>query len=328
MKNLSKAVIFVLLLVATGTLGACYEPIANTSADEGPGTEPPLADSTPGYSEQDETNAKSTPEDEGMTDQKGPVAGGFRANAESNLKRSGSSLASVADASNPVESRILTEYGAILLSRAKPPSKMMFTSETEVSSFQETAGVSRETVGGTAIELQPAAMEALKKALDEGRDTGLKITPRDGAEAARRSYGKTLDLWNSRFLKACDHWQKKGRLTSEQASRLKSMPIKQQVAEVLELERSGIYFNTFFNNSILYSVAAPGTSQHLSMLALDVSEFADAGVRALLAKHGWFRTVQNDEPHFTFLGLQESELPRYGLKKVNKNGGDYWVPDV
>ena len=157
---------------------------------------------------------------------------------------------------------------------------------------------------------------------------GVSITPRDGAEAGRRTYRKTLDLWNSRFLKACDHWQGKGRLTADQVARLKSLPIKQQVDEVLKLEESGIYFNTFFNNSILYSVAAPGTSQHLSMLALDVSEFADEKVRRILARHGWFRTVQNDEPHFTYLGLEESKLPAYGLKKVSKNGGEYWIPDA
>jgi hypothetical protein len=42
-------------------------------------------------------------------------------------------------------------------------------------------------------------------------------------------------------------------------------------------------------------------------------------------KYGWFRTVRNDEPHFTFLGRDEGELESLGLKKVD---GDFWVPDL
>ncbi|MCO6510227.1 MAG: hypothetical protein J5I65_05480 [Aridibacter famidurans] len=263
-----------------------------------------------------------------MESLEGPVGGGFRANFESNLKRNGMDASAAVDPSNAVESRILAEYGAVFLTQAVPPPKVMFGSEEEASGFQSKAGVESAVLGGTSIELQPKAMAALKKASEEAKAKGLSITPRDGSEAARRSYSKTLDLWNSRFLKALDHWRAKGRLSSDQVSRLKGLPIKQQVSEVLELEKSGIYFNTFFNNSILYSVAAPGTSQHLSMLAFDASEFQNPEVRKILAANGWFRTVQNDEPHFTFLGLKESELPAYGLKKVSKNGGEYWIPDV
>ena len=98
--------------------------------------------------------------------------------------------------------------------------------------------------------------------------------------------------------------------------------------EVLELEREGIYFNTFFDNSILYSVAAPGTSQHLSMLALDVKQFNDPAVRKILAKHGWFRTVQNDQPHFTFLGHKEKDLKKMGLKQIETKDGEFWIPDI
>jgi len=40
------------------------------------------------------------------------------------------------------------------------------------------------------------------------------------------------------------------------------------------------------DKSIIYSVAPPGASQHLSMLALDVKEFQNAKVRETLARHG------------------------------------------
>ena len=64
------------------------------------------------------------------------------------------------------------------------------------------------------------------------------------------------------------------------------------------------------------------------MLALDVSEFENANVRRILADHGWFQTVASDLPHFTYLGVKESELPGLGLKKVTNAGRDFWVPNI
>ena len=84
---------------------------------------------------------------------------------------------------------------------------------------------------------------------------------------------------------------RKGRLTEEQVARLKALPLRNQIAEVLELEKSGIYFSKDLSKSILYSIAAPGTSQHIAMLAFDVNEFDNPRVREILAKHGWFQTV-------------------------------------
>ena len=95
---------------------------------------------------------------------------------------------------------------------------------------------------------------------------------------------------------------------------------------VLDLENKGVFFSTDFKKSILYSVAAPGTSQHLSMLAFDVKEFGDEKIRRILANHGWFRTVQSDAPHFTYLGYKESDLERLGLRKIPDGG--FWVPNV
>jgi hypothetical protein len=79
---------------------------------------------------------------------------------------------------------------------------------------------------------------------------------------------------------------------------------------------------------VLYSIAAPGTSQHIAMLAFDANEFRDARVREILAANGWFQTVLSDLPHFTFLGLKEEELPARGLKSVEVEGQKFWIPDV
>src|SRR5882762_1676604 len=110
--------------------------------------------------------------------------------------------------------------------------------------------------------------------------------------------------------------------------RLITLPLHQQVAEVLELEHSGIYFSKDLSKSILYSIAAPGTSQHIAMLAFDVNEFDNPRVREILAKHGWFQTVLSDLPHFTFLGLKEKDLPKHGLKRMEVDGQTFWIPNV
>lgn len=240
-----------------------------------------------------------------------------------NLKKS-----DICDESNPVQKRILNEYGAVFLTNATPPTACMFTTNDQVINFQNKVSAAKETMGGALIELQSEAMNALLKAIDEAKSQNLKITPRDGAEAAKRGFDDTLRLWKSRFEPACEHWKGKGKLTDEQVNKLKSLPINEQVKEVLELEKQGIYFNTFFNATILSSVAAPGTSQHLSMLAFDANEFENEKVRKILGNHGWFRTVKGDAPHFTFLGVKEDELKNIGLQQVETKDGEFWIPNV
>ncbi|MDX6575789.1 MAG: hypothetical protein QOE96_1742, partial [Blastocatellia bacterium] len=147
-------------------------------------------------------------------------------------------------------------------------------------------------------------------------------------EAARRSYADTVRLWNSRFLPALVHWTDAGRLSKQQSEQLRSLPVHEQVPEVLELEKEGIFFSKDLSKSVLYSIAAPGTSQHIAMLAFDANEFLEQRVREILGQHGWFQTVLSDLPHFTFLGLAEAELPERGLKRVEADGQTFWIPDV
>ena len=246
------------------------------------------------------------------------------------LARRGAAAAGVmCDGRDPVARRILNEYGAVFVAEETvlPPPVCIFAGAEEVETFQTAARSSALDIGGVRIELQPAAMRALVAAREEAHAAGLDITPRDGSESARRGYADTIRLWNSRLLPALEHWRGQGRLTLEEAERVRALPVREQVAAVLELERRGIYFSKDFSKSILYSVAAPGASQHLSLLAFDVSEYADARVRAVLARHGWFRTVRNDHPHFTYLGLGERELAPRGLRKLNTADGEFWVPN-
>ncbi|HEX8499723.1 MAG TPA: hypothetical protein VF659_03960 [Pyrinomonadaceae bacterium] len=245
------------------------------------------------------------------------------------LARRGAAAGAMCDGRDPVARRILNEYGAVFVAAGTvtPPPVCIFGGAEEVETFQAAARVAAREMGGVVIELQPAAMRALVAAREEAQGQGLDVTPRDGSESARRGYDDTIRLWNSRLLPALEYWRGEGRLTPEEAERVRALPAREQVGAVLELERRGIFFSKDFSKSILYSVAAPGASQHLSLLAFDAAEYGDERVRRILARHGWFRTVRSDCPHFTYLGLEESELPSRGLKKVSTGDGEFWVPN-
>ncbi|MEO6656098.1 MAG: hypothetical protein ABIO36_08445 [Pyrinomonadaceae bacterium] len=224
---------------------------------------------------------------------------------------------------------LLKEYGAVFLARngAAPPKTVVFRDETDVSAFQSTLKWSSETIGAYRVELQTAAMTALKAAMAEANSAKLSISPR-GADSSRRGYTQTVSLWASRVNPGFFYWVGKGRVTQAEANRIKALTPYQQVPEILRLEQNGIYFAKDLSKSIIYSVAPPGTSQHLSMLALDVKEFENARVRQILAQHGWHQTVVSDLPHFTFLGVSEKELQALGLKEVVNEGRVFWVPDI
>ena len=245
------------------------------------------------------------------------------------LARRGLDLADFCPRGDCVAARVLEEYGAMFLAEgvALPP-VCIFESGEEVRRFQEEAGWRAEEFGGAVVELQPRAMSALLEAREEALASGLDSPPRGGAEAGRRSFEDSLRLWRSRCDPALEHWCARGSLAAEDAARVRGLPLREQVAAVLELERGGLFFSKCFGKSILQSVAAPGASQHLAMLAFDAVQFRDPRVREILARHGWFQTVLSDLPHFTYLGLAERDLPARGLRRVESAGQTFWVPDM
>lgn len=231
---------------------------------------------------------------------------------------------------NKTAARIIEEYGAIFVVRggAVPPDRVIFADETDVVRFQSKLRTAKRMVGGIGIELQRPAMHALEAVIDSAAALGLTITPR-GPDAAKRSYRQTEELWASRVEPALVHWVNEERLDRDEADSLRSLSALEQVSIVFDYEEQGIYFAKSLDKSIMYSVAPPGASQHLSMLALDVAEFNDERVRKILTEHGWYQTVVSDLPHFTFLGVSENELPGLGLKRVADNGGRvFWIPDI
>ncbi len=229
-----------------------------------------------------------------------------------------------------IERKLFVEYGALFVARgsAAAPERLIFKNEREVLRFQKSVSTARENIGGFALELQTAAMENLKLAIQEAEKNDLTITPR-GADAARRSYKDTIDLWASRVNPALEHWTIEGKLSEAEAQKIRFLAPFKQVAEVFRLEDKGIFFSKDLQKPIMFSVAPPGASQHLSMLALDVAEFNDEKARRILVKHFWFQTVVSDLPHFTFLGAAEKELIGLGLKRTETaDGRVFWTPDV
>jgi hypothetical protein len=234
-----------------------------------------------------------------------------------------------ATASSAVEKRLFAEYGAIFLTRATPPPKIIFNDSAEVEEFQSTLVTRAAILGDYLIELQSEAMDALLRAAEEIESEGGRITAR-AEDAGRRSYEDTLRLWTRNVTRGLEHWQREGRISAASAEEIVALSPSDQAQMILALEdRERIYFGTFFDKSILYSVAAPGASQHLSLLAFDVSEFEDERVERVMAGFGWHRTVASDFPHFTYLGCREEDLR--GLKRVSRpyKGRDYFflVPD-
>jgi hypothetical protein len=228
-----------------------------------------------------------------------------------------------------VGNRVLRDYGSMFVARggAQAPPVIVFADEAAVREWQSGLRTTRAQFGAINVELQAPAMTALMEARTEAQASRLDITPR-GTDAARRSYEETVKLWQSRVGPGLTHWVNEGRLDKQEAARIRSLSPREQIPEILRLEKDGLYFSTDFTKSILYSVAAPGTSQHLSMLAFDVKENENANVRSILARHGWFQTITSDTPHFTFLGTTEDELPSLGLKKVTNGGRVFWIPDL
>jgi len=233
--------------------------------------------------------------------------------------------------SSPVEKRLFAEYGAIFATAATPPPVIIFSNADQVDEFQSTLKIERAVIGEHEFALQAAALERLLAAVSGIAGRG-SISPRS-ADSGARSYQETVGLWTRNVRRGLDHWQELGRLTSEHAQHIRELPPVEQVALILDLEDSAqLFFGTFFDRSILYSVAAPGASQHLSLLAFDIAEYQDPRAEEDLGRQGWYRTVPNDLPHFTYLGFEQDVLPDLGLIRVTHSYGErlygFWVPDL
>jgi len=206
------------------------------------------------------------------------------------------------------------------------PPVVIFPNADSAARWQTSVRSEQAELAGIPVRLQSAAMQSLMKAREEALQAHLSISAR-GADAAQRNYDDTLQLWRSRVNPGLQHWVAKGFLSAADAGRIRKLPVREQAVGILRLEGRRLYFSKDFSKSILYSVAIPGASQHLAMLAFDVKEHDNPAVRSILERHGWFQTVKSDLPHFTYLGVSKNELPSVGLKPARKGDRVFWVPD-
>lgn len=227
-----------------------------------------------------------------------------------------------------VARQLLADYGAMFVARgvARPPT-VMFANAAACARWQASVATATATLGGVRVTLQAPALRALLAAQRDAAREGVTIQP-TGADAAKRTYAQTLTLWESRVNPGLAYWVKWGRIQPDAAAKIRSMPVAEQVRAILGLEKRGIFFSQHQHKSILFSVAAPGSSQHIAMLALDLRDAANPKVRAALRRHGWFQTVLSDSPHFTYLGVGAVELPGLGLKSLKYEGRTFWIPDL
>jgi hypothetical protein len=229
-----------------------------------------------------------------------------------------------------VAKKILSEYGAVFVGSEKlvPPPTCRFQNDAEVAAFQSKIATGFVILNGVQIQLQKPAADSLNSVIADGIDQGIKIHPLDGAIAAGRSYSDTVRLWNSRFEPALRYWTRREQISTDDAAAVLQMPLEQQIEKVIEWEGEGMKFGTNRASSIFASTAPPGSSQHLSLIALDIAPPLPPSVIALMNTHGWYQTVKGDRSHFTYLGLTEKELPGQGLKAVIFDGIQYWIPNI
>jgi len=232
-------------------------------------------------------------------------------------------------AANKAARRVLMEYGAMFAAsdRVTVPPVCIFQDQVAVQAFHQRLETTELNVDGAAIRLQTPAAKSMATLLESAGALNLHIRPLDGAVAGGRDFADTSRIWNSRVEPALEYWTRRGKISVEDGSTFRSLPLKDQIEKIIQWEESGLLFGTGRGICIFSSTAPPGTSQHLSLIAFDVAPPVTSIVRTLFNANGWYQTVRGDVSHFTYLGLVESELPKRGLVAVRYNGVVYWIPN-
>ena len=183
---------------------------------------------------------------------------------------------------------LLRNYGAVFVNQdveIKLPQKNIFPNEQETQEFQGSLTMSH--VEGTKdCYLQKSAADALNKARIQQQ---IPLKSGYGSGDCTRTFNTNLRFWHK-------------------------YANNQILAKVQQGEET----------KILGVVAPPGTSQHLWGLAIDL-RVSSKEQRKALNQNGWFQTVQNDVPHWTYVGLTEENLPLFGFKKQVVQGITYWI---
>lgn len=245
------------------------------------------------------------------------------------LAANGVSIAAVCPHDDLVQAVILQKYGSIFAAdrAVKLPTHALFEKPSEARAFQKSLQLKRIYAEGYPVVLQRAALESFTAAEKEASAAHLKITP-VGDIASLRSYEVTAMIWQRYLEKGLQFWVARHKLTAAQARAVLASPPRKQLEAVLAIEKKGLFLHANHTISILNLAAPPGSSQHISGLALDIEEHKSLRVRQIMNKHGWYQTVIRDFPHFLYLGRPPAELGRFGLTQIVNDGHQFWVPDI
>ncbi|MBW4611958.1 MAG: D-alanyl-D-alanine carboxypeptidase family protein [Desmonostoc vinosum HA7617-LM4] len=186
------------------------------------------------------------------------------------------------------EYTLLRVYGAVFVNtdpEVKLPQTVILNNEQETQEFQ--ANLTMSHVDGTNnCYLQKPAAEALNKARSQ---QNIPLKSGYGTSDCTRDFTTNLRFWHK--------YANNQTLTKVQQGK---------------------------ETKILGTVAPPGTSQHLWGLAIDL-RLSSRKQRQALNQNSWFQTVENDIPHWTYVGLSEDNLPKFGFKNKVVRGITYWI---
>lgn len=183
---------------------------------------------------------------------------------------------------------LLRQYGAAFISinsNIKLPPKVIFANDQETKTYQATLAMGAVNSGRNCY-LQKGAADALNNSMKQVK---FSLKSGYGASDCTRNYETNLRFWR-----------------------------KYASNNTLEQVKQGK------ETAILSVVAPPGTSQHLWGLAVDLRVSTQAH-RQALNQNGWFQTVENDVPHWTYLGVAEDSLSQWGFQKKMVRGIVYWL---
>lgn len=183
---------------------------------------------------------------------------------------------------------LLRAYGAPFVNlepTIKLPAKLVFKNHQETQQFQTTL-IKVKVAGARNCYLQKSAADALNKARNQAR---FRLKSGYGKSDCIRNFATTARFWK-----------------------------KYTSSKTLDLVRQGK------ETRILGTVAPPGASQHLWGLAIDLGETNKKQVQAL-NQNGWYRTVEYDVPHWTYVGYPPEKLPKLGFQKKLIGRITYWV---
>ncbi|MEH1823225.1 MAG: D-alanyl-D-alanine carboxypeptidase family protein [Nostoc sp.] len=186
------------------------------------------------------------------------------------------------------EYTLLRTYGAVFVNQdvgIKLPQQDIFDNEKETQDFQATLTMGHVDATNDCY-LQKSAADALNKARVQQQ---IPLKSGYGSGDCTRTFNTNLRFWH-----------------------------KYANEQVLAKVKQGK------ETKILGLVAPPGTSQHLLGLAIDL-RVGSKEQRKALNQNGWFQTVENDTPHWTYVGLSEENLSLFGFNKQVIRGITYWI---